>query len=190
MSAKVDRCCEYGGRLDPSHGRDRKSELLSQIAEFVARSPGLATLGARSQNQSLVIRQRIDGKSIEIAASALDDVLSRVDADAQDFLQINFASGEKILLTHALIGFKPAKREGLSPAKLPKVVTTPDIVSVFEALQEALHASEKRESADELTLLRKVFEAVVAGGESAGFDLSDERSWLSRIPLAPLRASA
>jgi hypothetical protein len=179
--------------LNPVSTRERQLELLLQISNFVGRSPGLRQ-DKRLEPvpaDSLLVRQTIDGKQLAILASALDDVLFRVDADGQDFIQINFSSGTKILLTGALIGFKPAKLPSTVPANLPKVVTTPDIVSVFEAMQEALHSGEGGAGAkDDLALLRRVFEAVVSGGEAAGFDLAQERQWLGRIPTQQIRATA
>ena len=142
-----------------------------------------------TDTESREIVQKIDGKRIVIRASELDDVLFRTDTDSQDFIQINFSSGLKILMTESLIGFKPATLSGLDMSKLPKVVTTPDILSVFEAIQEALYFSEKNPQ-DELQMLKKVFDAVVTGGEAIGFDLAYERSWIGRIPTNTLKASA
>ena len=167
-----------------------KSVLLGQIAEFVGQSPGLKwDVVAHPESEAIQIRQSIDGKQLILASSALEDVLPRVDADGHEFLQVNFASGTKILLTGALIGFKPAQVSGAGQGRLPKVVTTPDIVSVFEAMQEAVHASESPLD-DDVETLRKLFEAVVSGGEKAGFDLKRERGWLIRLLPRGFRATA
>ena len=177
--------------MNPDRNDERKTEMLSQIAKFVSRSPGLeAGTGVARAHADLLVRQSVDGKELLIAAPALEDVLLRVDADGRDFIQVNFTSGGKILLTGALIGFKPARLSGLASARLPKVVTTPDIVSVFEAIQDSLHLAEAGLAADDLPLLRHVFEAVLSGGEEAGFDLRQERQWLSRIPSRFARATA
>jgi hypothetical protein len=177
--------------LNHSPSPERKIELLCIIREFVGRSAGLRPANC-AQTETIVLKQAVDGKALAITAASHDDVLLRVGADGQDFIQVNFSSGRKILLTSSLIGFKPAQMAGLSPARLPKVVTTPDIVSVFEAIQEALHASESDSPGahEDLILLRRVFEAVVSGGEEAGFDLATERGWLGRIPTTPCRATA
>ena len=91
-------------------------------------------------------------------------------------------------MTTTLVGFKPVPLKGLDLSKLPRVVTTPDIESVFEAVQDALHASET--DSREVNVLRRVFEAVVAGGESVGFDLAEERAWISRIPSSFTKTAA
>lgn len=172
--------------LESSQGRVTQKELLTRIRRFVARSGGLretaAPIGA------VQVRQVLDGKCLRVAAVDLEDVLDRTDADGQDFIQVNYRTGLKILMTDSLIGFKPAQLVGLDMTKMPKVVTTPDIVSVFEAIQEALHGCDACD--DEVVMLRKVFDAIVTGGEAAGFDLARERSWLGRIPSLLTKATA
>lgn len=165
----------------------RQLQCLTQILEFIAKSSGLKRKSSPSEG-SLQICQSIDGKSLTIAPEALEDVLFRTDVDGRDFIQVNFTSGTKILLTDSLIGFKPANLPGLDVSKLPKVVTTPDIISVFDAIQEALHSGDQKD--EEVLVLRKVFDAVVAGGEAIGFDLSKEKSWIARVPTQIFKANA
>jgi len=124
------------------------------------------------------VMQKIDGKQIKIDSRGIEEVLSRVDADGKSFIQINFVTGSKILLTEQLVGFKPLPSKELDMEKLPNVVTTPDLFSVFEAIQEAM--SEDC-GAEDIEVLRKVFESVVQGGEAIGFDLSEEKGWLQRL---------
>lgn len=157
-----------------------------QIRKYVARADGLRECDGGSAY--IRIHQVIDGKSLNIDAANLEEVLFRSDADGQDFIQVNFRSGAKILITDTLIGFKPTVLNGLDMAKLPRVVTTPDILSVFEAIQEALHSSDPQGT--ELALLRRVFEAVISGGEFVGFDLNRERAWLRRIPASVVKVTA
>ena len=180
--------------MNPRHVPNRKLELLSQIAEFIAPSSGLdCKQMTTADGEKLIVRQAIDGKAVQIFACLLEDVLLRIDAEGQRFIQVNFSAGEKILVTSSLIGFKPAKLPGLNPARLPRVVTTPDVLSIFEAIQESLEQpSDTLAVADDenLSHLRKLFEAVLAGGEQAGFNLSEERRWLSRIPVRPIQANA
>lgn len=156
------------------------------IRQFVARASGL-----RSQDVSSAVtrvEQNCDSKGITINGGDLEEVLFRSDADGQSFIQVNFRSGYKILITDTLIGFKPAQLTGLDMGKIPKVVTTPDIMSVFEALQEALYAGDPKD--DDVSVLRRVFDAVVTGGEAVGFDLKRERTWLGRIPHVGTKAAA
>lgn len=172
--------------MESSQGRATQIELLTRIRQFVTRSSGLRE--AEAPLGIVLICQALDGKSLSIAASDLEDVLFRTDADGQDFIQVNYRTGLKILITDTLIGFKPTQLVGLDMGKLPKVVTTPDIISVFEAIQEALHGGDTFD--DEVAMLRKVFDSVVTGGEAVGFDLARERAWLGRIPASLVKVTA
>jgi hypothetical protein len=172
--------------LKATEGQSKQIECLTQILEFVSRSSGLKR--QPSSTGELTVAQKLDGKSIMIAPENLEDVLVRADVDGRDFIQVNFVGGHKILMTDKLIGFKPAQLSNLDLARLPKVVTTPDISSVFEAIQEALHAGDDR--SEDVLVLRRVFEAVVAGGEAIGFDLSTEKGWIARVPTQPFKANA
>ena len=165
--------------MDSATNPAKQQELLAEILAFVGTTRGLRSSPAANEGRTR-ITQALDGKHFEFQTSDLESVLSRTDTEGQDFIQINFRSSKKVLMTTTLVGFKPVPLKGLDLAKLPRVVTTPDIESVFEAVQDALHASEN--DGEEVTVLKKVFEAVVAGGESVGFDLSKERAWISRIP--------
>lgn len=118
----------------------------------------------------------------------VEEVISRVDGEGQSFLQVNFLSGKKILLTETLVGFKPAEASGLDLTKLPKVVTTPDLISVVEAIEEAL--SSPKGGKEELEVLKQVFSSVLKGAETVGFDLKTEKVWLQHLVSNPKRASA
>ena len=126
------------------------------------------------------IRQRADGKTIAFEISDLEEVISRIDADGHVFLQVNFLSGKKILLTENLIGFKPAPSRGLDLSKLPKVVTTPDLLSVVEAIEDTLTTPVPAQT-DELDVLKRVFDSVLRGAEAVGFDITPERLWLQGL---------
>ena len=126
------------------------------------------------------LRQKIDGKSLLIDARTIGGLLPRYDQDGEEFLQINFEAGYKILVTKNLVGFKPALTAGLDRSNLPNVVTTPDILNVLDAIHDA---SEDAHASDvELKSLKRVFEAVILGGELVGFDLTNERGWLFKFP--------
>ena len=172
--------------MNSNLGNEKQQACLEQVISFAARASGVRV--QHGDGGWFRLSQKIDGKSIELKVTDLEDVLMRSDTEGQEFIQINFSSGKKILVTTSLIGFKPIALQGLDLAKLPRVVTTPDILSVFEAIQDALHAIDASER--EVTTLKKVFEAVLAGGESVGFDLSTERSWLARIPSSFTRTAA
>lgn len=148
-------------------------ERLKSICDFLQTAPGLKH--EILEDVSLEISQRADEKAIKFEMSQVSDVLSRKDTEGNDFIQINFVNSRKILLTTTLIGFKPAPVQGLDMQKLPKVVTTPDLQSVFDAIEEAMSF---RVSTEELETLKKVYNSILAGGEMVGFDLIQERQWI------------
>lgn len=146
---------------------------LKALSDYVATTQGLSYKVLDTEN--VEIHQLTDKKTIKFELTAVSDVLSRSDSDGQPFIQVNFKTGKKILLTGSLIGFKPAPILGLDLNKLPKVVTTPDLISVFEAIEDAVTM---KASTEELETLKKVFNSILAGGELIGFDLAQERQWL------------
>jgi hypothetical protein len=169
-----------------AQSRGNQDEMLTMIRQFVARASGLRSTDVGPA--STRIEQSVDGKGMSVQSGDLEEVLFRTDTDGQSFIQVNFKTGYKILITDTLIGFKPAQLTGLDMNKIPKVVTTPDIMSVFEALQEALYSGDPKD--EEVSVLRRVFDAVVTGGEAVGFDLKLERSWLGRIPHIGAKSAA
>lgn len=154
-----------------------KTEQVLQIREFVSKSAGLRS--RVNETDKLQILQNTDGKSIAFPISDLEEVIPRIDADGQVFLQVNFLSGKKILLTENLIGFKPVPSRGLDLGKLPKVVTTPDLLSVVEAIEDSMTSAPNQ--ADELDVLKRVFDSVLRGAEAVGFDITPERVWLQSL---------
>lgn len=157
-----------------------------QIKNFVADSQGLSIIESPLSDY-MVIEQKMDQKRITLNCFDLDEVMIRQDDTGKSFLQVNFTSGKKILITETLIGFRPLGLFGLDMEKIPKVVTTPDIQSVFEAIQEVLQSNDEQE---ELDVLRKVYDSVLCGGESVGFDLKEERKMLACLPSRMWTASA
>jgi hypothetical protein len=182
--------------LDGSEGLTQQQGMLKLIHDFVGRSPGLRS--SQSDCDQLRVIQVVDGKALHIFCADLTGVLSRWDDDGNEFIQVNFSFGKKILLTSTLIGFKPLPLSGLDASHLPRVVTTPDIISVFEAIQDSIDGnmsgtksgSTSKADAQELALLKKLYEAVVLGGEAIGLDLHSEREWLNRVPNYASKASA
>ena len=162
-----------------------QSGQVLQINDFVAKSSGLR---AREEAGSLEILQTTDGKVIVFPITQLEEVIQRIDADGGNFLQVNFTSGKKILLTQNLIGFKPAAARGLDLGKLPKVVTTPDLLSVVEAIEDSL--STAPEQKEEIDVLKKVFDAVLKGAEAVGFDTTSERVWMQSLSRPDQKANA
>lgn len=162
-------------------------QLLEQIFKYVDSTESLSFVEC-DLTDYFVIEQKIDQRKITVNKFDVEEVLSRTDEDGQEFLQVNFVSGKKILLTKKLVGFRPLTMFGLDMDKLPKVVTTPDIMNIFDAIQESLCHEDN--SWEELEVLRKVYDSVVCGGESVGFDLNEERALFARIPTQVLPTSA
>ena len=154
------------------------------ITDFVGDSSGLEM--KPSDTGAMTIHQQTDGKALQILIVDVEEVLQRYDSEGRLFLQVNFHNGKKILLTEKLVGFKPIATKGLDLKKLPKVVTTPDLVSVVEAIEESLNSNSPR--FEEVEVLRRVFDSVLMGAQDVGFDLEAERAWLSCI--ASLRGKA
>lgn len=161
--------------------------VVVEIKKFIEATNGLSIVESVLSDY-ITIEQKLDQKRITLNTFDFEEVLFRTDEANKPFLQVNFSSGKKILMTETLIGFRPMGLFGLDMEKLPKVVTTPDIQSVFDAIQESLQSNEDEQ--DELDVLRKVYDAVVCGGESVGFDLKDERKLLACIPTRVTQASA
>lgn len=156
-----------------------------KISEFISQSAGLRSWCLGS---TIKIVQKADGKALSFLDTDVDEVIPRIDSDGQPFLQVNFYSGKKILLTSHFIGFKPAQCAGLDMERLPKVVTTPDLLSVVEAIEDSVSGAPQ--SGDEVDVLKRVFEAVLRGAESVGFDLTSERLWMQRMLKSHSKASA
>ncbi len=158
---------------------------LDTILNYIDHSHGLRTQG--SDSGKIQVHQEVDGKVFSFSISDVTEVISRTDADAKPFIQVNFQSSHKVLFTDTLIGFKPLETHDLDMSRIPKVVTTPDLMSVFEAIEEALSS----ETVDqEVEILKKVYYAILSGAEKVGFDLSFERAWISRLMASKFRASA
>jgi hypothetical protein len=173
--------------LNNSNQFGSSENFLEQIFKYVDKTENLSFVES-GLSDYFVIEQKIDQRRITVNKFDVEEVLSRTDEEGQEFLQVNFVSGKKILLTQKLVGFRPLTMFGLDMDKLPKVVTTPDIMNIFDAIQESLCHEEN--SDEELEVLRKVYDSVVCGGESVGFNLEEERRLFARIPTQILRTSA
>ncbi len=164
----------------------KSSQMLEEILAFVDKSNGLSS--KVTEGGAVTVQQRLDGKVFRFTFESLNEVLQRFDADGKQFIQVNFQTGNKVLFTDTLVGFKPRETVGLDMSKIPRVVTTPDLVSVFEAIEDSLGSDLTPDH--EVEILKKVFTAILHGGESAGFDLSFEKRWLARLVPGKFKASA
>lgn len=151
---------------------------MEQIADFIESESSL-TLDSLSQT-GLTLTQNIDGKSLEILTSGVEEVLTREDSAGKPFLQVNFIEGTKILITNSLVGFKPALFEGVDPERIPNVVTTPDLLSIVEALSDF----DFEEDYEEYRALRRMYYSILHGAEAVGFEIENERLWISHTKAA------
>lgn len=155
------------------------------ILDYVKNSKGLK-LGQESSDWVEIIQQ-IDSKRLKINKSNIESVLQRVDADGQNFLQVNFLGDDKLLLTDQLVGFKPINNYDLDMDKIPKVVTTPDMLSVIEAIEDSF---DSHHSHIEVEVLKKLYLSVLDGAERIGFEVSKERAWISQFAMLNHQFSA
>jgi len=151
----------------------KEKTTIEQIADFIETESTL-TLESKT-NTGLKLTQNIDGKSLEILTSGVDEVLIREDSTGKPFLQVNFIEGTKILITKSLVGFKPALFEGVDPDRIPNVVTTPDLLSIVEALSDF----DFEEDYEEYRALRRMYYSILHGAEAVGFEIENERLWIS-----------
>lgn len=175
-----------GGNLNQLAIATQHKENFKTLCEFLKSAHGIETLHA--DLEKLTLRQKIDSKILNIEIAKIEGIILRSDTEGVGFLQVNLQENKKLLVTSNLIGFKPAPLAELDLSKLPKVVTTQDLNSVFDAISEALYLGENPD--DEMQLLKKIFDSVIAGGENIGFDLAKEKSWLRRLPIHAFHLSA
>lgn len=159
---------------------------LDSILNYVDSSRGLRA--EICESGIVQIAQEVDGKVFSFKSHDIAEILHRVDADGKPFIQLNLKGGHKVLFTESLIGFKPVETLGLDLSRIPKVVTTPDLLSVFEAIEESMGSESGPDS--EIEILKKVYFSILAGGEQVGFDLSYERKWLNRLLASKTKACA
>lgn len=158
------------------------AEKISQnVNEILVFLENTASFKYSFTGTSIEIIQSEDQKRIEIENERIEKVLVREDVDGSNFLQINFISGEKILITKALIGFKPHELNNFDASRIPKVVTTVDLISVSSAIEELFEAEETATSLAEIEVLKKIYQSILFGAEEVGFKISTEKRWLSRI---------
>ena len=172
--------------MNQSEKPQKTTELLEEVLDFVEHTSGLSSESA--EPGEVAIHQSIDGKVFNFNAKNITEVLQRADVDGKPFIQVNFVNGHKVLFTDTLVGFKPLDTMGLDMSKIPRVVTTPDLVSVFAAIEEGLSSDDVTEY--EIEVLKRVYSAIIQGGEAAGFDLRFERRWLGRLLPSKMKASA
>ena len=138
----------------------------------------------------LELTQKEDFKHISIEFEKIEKVLLRQDVDGSQFLQINFSQGVKILITKSLVGFKPNQLVGFDLTRIPRVVTTVDLVSVSKAIEDLFDTEETAESKAEVEILKKVYQSILYGAENVGFKMQTEKTWMRAILLNQSAAAA
>ena len=158
---------------------NRMDPLLEQIEVYLQSASGLQL---KWEGAALRIIQMKDKKSLCLQPGCVKKILERSDQDGASFIQVNLANS-KLLLTNDYIGFKPVLVSGLDPNNLPNVVTTPDLLSVFDAIIDVSTPLPNLQEADpeEAANLRLIFESILLGGEAVGFCLKEERAWPKRL---------
>lgn len=151
---------------------------LQTIEDFIRKNKSFNCV-FDSEVGTLKLYQKKDKKAISINRKDIEAVVERKDIQEEPFLQINFKNQKRILLTRKLIGFAPAACKGLDMNKLPRVVTTPDLLSVIEALESALCEEDSYE--ENFKELKLFFEAISCGAESVGFNVTAERLWVDKL---------
>lgn len=163
------------------------SDSLNQIINFLdAHSSFEYTM----KENEITIQQAEDKKTIVLKTPEIEKVLSRVDFDGSQFLQVNFHGQLKILITKNLVGFKPVETLGFDSKKIPKVVTTVDLVSIVAAIEDLYDSEDNQQTLTEIEVLKKVFQSILVGAEAVGFDMRSEKQWFSRNLLNQSAASA
>ena len=156
-----------------------KNNSRSLITSFLSNSNKLCVFEETKPNHRITILQNYDKKTIFFAINDIEKTLERVDEKGEEFLQVNFKNGKKIILTEEFIGFAPAGCVGLPLQKLPKVVTTADLLSVIEAIESSVYDSDQYQ--ESLYDVKLFFESIAGGAESIGFDLTGERLWVEKL---------
>lgn len=160
------------------------SETTSQhINDVVNYLESQTHFAFKFDEQVLELTQKEDLKKIAIDFEQIEKVLVRQDIDGSKFLQINFSHGTKILITRTLVGFKPNQLIGFDLTRIPRVVTTIDLVSVAKAIEDLFDSEETAESKAEIEILKKVYQSILYGAEGVGFKMQAEKTWLSAIML-------
>lgn len=156
-----------------------KSDIRHLVQSFLSKSKKLSLIETKKSEAEFSILQNYDKKKLFISIESVEKVLEREDPNGEIFLQINFKNGKKVILTEEFIGFAPAGCVGLFSGKLPKVVTTADLLNVIDAIEGSVYGTEHYQ--ESLSDVKLFFEAIASGAESIGFDLTGERLWVEKI---------
>lgn len=166
---------------------DLASQYTNDVFDFLENQ---SQFSFKFDKDVLELTQSEDSKKILIHFNTVEKVLVRQDVDGSPFLQMNFNSGYKILITKSLVGFKPNELVGFDLSRIPRVVTTIDLLSVAKAIEDLFESEESSESKAEIEVLKKVYQSILFGAESVGFKMQAEKKWLTAIMLNHSAAAA
>lgn len=167
------------------------SEITSQhINDVVNYLESHTQFTFKFDEKILELTQKEDSKSIAIDFEKIEKILIREDVDGSKFLQVNFFEGNKILITRSLVGFKPSQLIGFDLTRIPRVVTTIDLVSVAKAIEDLYDTDDTADSKAEIEILKKVYQSILYGAEGVGFKMQAEKTWISAILLNQSAMSA
>ncbi len=138
----------------------------------------------------LIITQKEDSKIIRLSMVNVERVIDRVDYDGAQFIQVNFESGLKVLITRNLVGFKPYEVAGFDTTKIPKVVTTVDLGSITKAIEDLAETADTVESFTEMEVLKKVYQSILFGAVAVGFEMNQEKNWYTNYLMNITPATA
>lgn len=155
-----------------------KEQPKTIIEDFLSSTKKLSLIPQEEERQ-ITLHQQHDKKNLSFNENDIIKVMERTDYKGEPFLQINFKNGKKILLTHEFVGFSPAVCSDMDISKLPKVVTTADLLSVIEAIENSLYGADQYH--ESLYDVKLFFEAIASGAESVGFNLTGERLWVEKL---------
>ena len=156
-----------------------KSDSRSMISDFLFGSNKMFLIEEDLFYNQITLFQNHDKKTLSFYEEEIEKILNRKDNKGEDFLQLNFKNSKKIILTKEFIGFSPLNCVGMTANKLPKVVTTADLLNVIEAIESSVYGTEQYQ--ESLKDVRLFFESIACGAEAVGFDLSGERLWVERL---------
>lgn len=163
------------------------AQSVNEIVNFLETT---TQLSFRLEKSYIEIKQTEDGKTLSFDLDVVDKVLLRTDFDGSGFIQVNFSDKTKVLITKSLVGFKPFEITGFDAGKIPKVVTTVDLNSVYKAIEDLLDSEDTYQTATELEVLKKVYQSIMLGAEQVGFEMRAEKIWFSSFLLNTNAATA
>lgn len=174
-----------GGSLSQAKICFSISRTLDEIRNFIGKTTGFKISIYLDQIQLV---QLIDRKTLLIKVNEIHEVLQRYDSEGKSFLQLNYIDGRKLLITENLIGFKPVEINQLDMSRIPKVVTTPDLLNVIDALEDVLENQHGRKN--DTDMLKKVYLAILKGAENVGFDAASEKELYHNLIIRKIKGSA